>query len=107
MCCPTNDPKGYQKLVTAELDCACSSSLCGALDGGATDAGDGDASTLGSGPCASTCATKALPDTTCDKCLADATGTMATPGQCYTDVSTPCEKDTDCVACVTCVTGCK
>ena len=106
-CCKTSNATGYQKLVTAELMCACRPSVCGAIDGGAGDAGGADASDLGVGACADTCAQKSLPDTTCDKCLNDATGTMADPGQCYTQVSTVCENDPGCVAYVTCATGCQ
>jgi hypothetical protein len=106
-CCRTNDASGYQKLVTAEAACACKPSICGPIDGGAGDAAVADASDLGVGACADTCTTKAAPDAACDKCLDDATGTMAAPGECYTDVSTVCEKEPDCVAYVTCLTGCQ
>jgi hypothetical protein len=106
-CCRTGNAAGYKKLVAAELTCACKPSVCGPVEGGAGDAGGADGSDLGVGACASTCATQTLPDTTCDKCLGDATGTMANPGECYTDVSAACGKDADCVAYVTCVTGCQ
>jgi hypothetical protein len=106
-CCRTNNAMGYQELVTAELQCACKPSVCGPIDGGAVDAGGGDASVLGTGACASTCGAKALPDATCGTCLDDATGTKAAPGECYTDVSTACQKDADCPGYVACLDGCK
>jgi hypothetical protein len=105
-CCRTSFATGYDKLVVAELTCACKPSVCGPVDAGAADGG-ADGSDLGVGACASTCGTKSLPDATCDKCLTDATGTAADPGECYTEVSTACEKDTDCVAYVTCATACQ
>jgi hypothetical protein len=106
-CCRTTYTKGYDKLVTLELACACGATVCGPLDSGTEeDAGAADASVLGTGACTSTCASKMTPDTTCDKCLTQATGTMANPGVCYTDVSTACMKDTDCVAYATCAMGC-
>jgi hypothetical protein len=106
-CCRMDDAAGYKKLVTAELACACKASVCGPLDGGAGDAGGSDASDLGVGACAGTCGGTTLPDATCDKCLTDATGSMADPGECYTPVSTACQGDTDCVAYVTCLMGCQ
>lgn len=106
-CCRTDFATGYKKLVTAELACACSPSVCGPLEAGAGDAGVSDASDLGVGACAGTCGGTTLPATACDKCLTDATGSMADPGECYTPVSTACETDTDCVNYVTCLTGCQ
>lgn len=105
-CCRTDNPDGYKTLVTAELACACKPSVCGPLEAGAVDGGS-DASDLGVGACTGTCGGTTLPDTTCDKCLTDATGSMADPGECYTPVSTACEKDAKCVAYVTCLTGCQ
>ncbi|HEY3820835.1 MAG TPA: hypothetical protein VGL81_26910 [Polyangiaceae bacterium] len=105
-CCRTDYAAGYKKLVAAELACACKPSICGPLDAGAVDGGS-DASDLGIGACAGTCGGTTLPATACDKCLTDATGSMADPGECYTSVSMACEKDTDCVAYVTCATGCE
>jgi hypothetical protein len=108
MCCRTTYSKGYDKLVTLELTCACGATVCGPLDSGLEeDAGAADASVLGTGACTSTCASKMLPDTTCDKCLNQSVGTMAAPGVCYSDVSTACEMDTDCVAYATCEMGCQ
>jgi len=105
-CCRMDFATGYKKLVAAELACACKPSVCGPLEAGAGDGGS-DASDLGIGACAGTCGGTALPDATCDKCLTDATGSMADPGECYTPVSTACEMNTDCVAYVTCLTGCQ
>jgi hypothetical protein len=107
MCCRTTYATGYQKLVTAEAKCACVPTVCGPIDGGTDDDGGADASVLGSGACAATCTNKTLPDAACDKCLTQATGTMANQGVCYADVSMTCSKDTDCVAYVTCATGCQ
>ena len=104
-CCRMDHAAGYKTLVTAELMCACKPSVCGPLEAGAGDAGD--ASDLGVGACAGTCGGTVLPDATCDKCLTDATGSMADPGECYAPVSTACQADTDCVAYVTCLTGCQ
>ncbi len=106
-CCRMSNAAGYKKLVEAELACACKPSVCGPLDAGAGDAGGSDASDLGVGACADTCGGTALPTMACDKCLTDATGSMGDPGECYTPVSTACESDTDCVAYVTCLTGCQ
>jgi hypothetical protein len=106
-CCRTTYTKGYDKLVTLELTCACGATVCGPLDSGIEeDAGAADASVLGTGACTTTCASKMTPDATCDKCLTQATGTMANPGVCYTDVATACMKDTDCTAYATCAMGC-
>jgi hypothetical protein len=104
-CCRTDYATGYKQLVVAELACACSPSVCGPLEAGAGDAGD--ASDLGVGACAGTCGGTTLPNATCDKCLTDATGSMGDPGECYGPVSTACEGETDCVAYVTCLTGCQ
>jgi collagen type VII alpha len=105
-CCRTDNPDGYKTLVTAELACACKPSVCGPLEAGAGDGGS-DASDIGVGACTGTCGGTTLPDATCDKCLTDATGSMADPGECYTPVSTACENDAKCVAYVTCLTGCQ
>jgi hypothetical protein len=116
-CCDTTFAAGLAVFDSDIQVCACQASLCGPIDAGSGDAGEGsdggseggsaaDAGDYGVGACAASCGTTTAPNAACEKCFLETLGTAAAPGECRASVASACASSAACKRYVACTDSC-